>query len=77
MAHLNFKRIAYAAEIVVYLAVVSVVIYFVFIGFLFLIGFFPKDSPERVTRFETLIGGKVIQCERREDQARGTRSTAC
>jgi hypothetical protein len=37
----------------------------------------PLAPTETVTRFELVIDGEPVQCERREDHMRGTVETAC
>lgn len=37
----------------------------------------PLAPTETVIRFERVIDGKPVQCERREDHVRGTAETAC
>ncbi len=75
---MDTRRLAFLIEVIVFGAMVSIVVYAVVIGFLFLFRLLPPAiSTEAVTRFETVIGGHVVTCERRVDRTRGTRTTAC
>lgn len=75
---MDTRRLAFLIEVIVFGAMLSIVVYAVILGFFLLFRLLPTtDSTEAVTRYETVIGGQVVTCERRVDRARGTRTTAC
>ncbi len=63
-------------EAIVFGVVIAILVFAVVLGFLLLLKALPAPS-EKITRFEIVFDGQVVQCKRREDRARGTRTTAC
>lgn len=75
---MDARRLAYLIEVIVFGAMLAIVVYGVIVAFCTLLSVIHNlPSGEAVTRYETVIGGRVVTCERRVDRALGTRSTAC